>query len=161
MKHSLSLLIIPILLLATGITFAIEVGSTYYTKQPSTPLLAEANRNAASVGEVQWGKTLKVLSTNERWMYVSSGETKGWVYSGNVSSRKPPSENKNDLLPTTAADTSASVAARPLSPSSQQYANRKSLGSGAADIVWAEQQADSITKAQVDAYMTENALGDF
>jgi len=159
MKRLLSIL--AFILITGGVAPATEVGKTCYSKQASTALLAEANRTAATVGTVPWGRPLKVIAVNGRWLGVSHGKLKGWVYSGNVSSKKPPSENKNDMLPTTAADTSAAVAARPLSTSSRKYASRKSLGSAAADIEWMEQQADAVTRSQVDAYMSANQLGDY
>jgi hypothetical protein len=152
-----------LIMLGAGVSLvlALEVGQTCFSKQASTPLLAEADRSAATVGRVEWGKPLKITALSGRWLNVSSGDLKGWIYSGNVSSEKPPAENKKDFLPTTAADTTAAVAARPLSDSSRNYAKRKSLGEAAAGIEWAEQQADAVSTAQVTAYMQEKALGDY
>jgi hypothetical protein len=149
------------LLGAASLLVGMEVGKICFTKQASTALLAEASRNAASVGSVEWGKPLKVLAVTGRWLSVSSGDLQGWIYSGNVSSEKPPIENKNDLLPTTAADTSAAVAARPLSNSSRRYAERKSLSQAAADIEWVEQQADRLTRTELESYLQEKNLGDY
>ncbi|MGF1677881.1 MAG: hypothetical protein ACFCUX_01670 [Candidatus Methylacidiphilales bacterium] len=154
-------LLLTLLFCGAGVLAAMEVGKTYFSKQASTPLLSASNRSAAPVGSVEWGKPLKVIAVDGRWLQVASGNLKGWVYSGNVTSEKPPAENKNDFLPTTAADTSAAVAARPLSESSKDYANRKSMGEAAADIEWAERQADAVIKAQVDAYMRGKALGEY
>lgn len=151
-----------LLLILTATTLlAYEVGQVCFSKQAITPLLASADREAAKVGTVEWGKPLQIISTNGRWLQVSSGSTKGWVYAGNVTSEKPPAENKTDFLPTTAADTTAAVAARPLSDSSKKFANRKSLGEAASDVEWAEKQADAVTSAQVSAYMQEKGLGDY
>ncbi|PAW76202.1 MAG: hypothetical protein B9S32_15850 [Verrucomicrobia bacterium Tous-C9LFEB] len=149
------------LMLMASAVLAYEVGQTCFSKQATTPLLATADREAAKVGTVEWGKPLKVLAEQGRWLQVTDGDTKGWVYAGNVSSVKPPAENKNDFLPTTAADTTAAVAARPLSESSKKYASRKSLGEAAADVEWAEKQADAVTRAQVNTYMQEKGLGDY
>lgn len=154
-------LLLIALVLSTACALAYETGQTCFSKQATTSLLATADRDAAKVGTVAWGKPLKVVSTNGRWLQVTNDDVTGWIYAGNVTSEKPPSENKTDFLPTTAADTSAAVAARPLSDSSLKYAQRKSLGEAAADVEWAEKQADSVTKDQVSAYMQSKGLGDY
>lgn len=150
-----------LLCLTASALLAYEVGQTCFSKQAKTPLLAAADRTAEKVGTVEWGKPLKIVSQNGRWLQVASEGVKGWVYAGNVTSEKPPADNKNDFLPTTAADTTAAVAARPLSDSSKKFASRKSLGDAAADVEWAEKQADAVTTAQVNAYMQEKGLGDY
>jgi len=149
-------------LLAVGTAcFAMEVGRTCFSKHPSTAILAEPNRFASTVIAVEWAKPLTIVEVQGRWLGVTVDNRKGWVYAGNVTSQRPLPENKNDFLPTTAADTTAAVAARPLSASSRQYAARKSLTAAAADIEWAEQQADAVTKIRVDTFMEEKKLGDY
>jgi hypothetical protein len=137
-----------------------STGQTCYTKQNTTVLLAKPDRLAAPSGEVPWGTALKVASVQGRWVEVRVGSKSGWVHAGNLSADKPPAENKTDILPTTAADTTAAVAARPLSQAAQRYAARTSHQAAAADVVWLEKFSDEVGRDEVSAYMVEHKRGD-
>jgi hypothetical protein len=95
------------------------------------------------------------------WAQVAGEGSKGWIFSGNLSSDKPPADNKNDFLPTAASDTTAATAARPLAPAAKDYADRKDEASSARDVEWLEKAADAISPAEVDTYLQQNHKGDY
>jgi uncharacterized protein YgiM (DUF1202 family) len=162
MKRSSRMLSVAALFLyAAALAFALEVGAGAFTKKQSTHLLAEPRRDAAATGSLPWGTKVKITAMQGLWAQVIFENKKGWVFAGNLSSDKPPAENKNDLLPATASDTTAATAARPLSQTAKDYADRKDRAASAADVEWMEAAADAVTAADVQAYMRENKKGDF
>ena len=96
-----------------------------------------------------------------RWLLVNSDGKSGWVYFGNVSEKKPPKENKKDLLPFVASDTTSTAAARGLSEISKDYAHRKNKEDSARDVEWMEKIASGISSEQVRNYMKTNKIGEY
>jgi hypothetical protein len=141
--------------------FPFQVGSLCFARKQPTELLATPERGAAVTGKADWATKFKVLEVQGRWLKVTDNRSTGWVFSGNVGAEKPPAENKSDLAPATAGATTASIAARPLSPSAKAYADRTSNVNAAADVEWVEQTADAVTAVQVESYMQEHKLGDY
>ena len=161
MKSKKILSVTALFLYAAALAFALEAGGSAFTKKQSPPLLAAAQRDAASTGTLPWGTKVKIVALQGLWAQVATDTKKGWVFAGNLAADKPPAENKSDLLPATASDTTAATAARPLSQAAKDYANRKDQASSAADVEWMEAAADAVTAADVQAYMRENKKGDY
>jgi hypothetical protein len=138
-----------------------EEGDKAYTKRSRTELLESPSVTAPVIGELPWGVKLKVKEVKGRWLRVKGDDVTGWIYSGNVSKDKPPKENKKDLLPFSAGDTTATAAARGLSEMSKDYADRKSLGEAANDVEWMEKQSARITTDEITQYMKKHKKGEY
>ena len=141
--------------------FPFQVGTICFARKQPTDLRAGPERDAKSTGKVAWATKLKVLQIEGRWLKVTDNSSVGWVFSGNVGVDKPPAENKNDFGPSVASETTASIAARPLSDSAKAYAKRTSYATAVADLEWVEQTADAIKAPELSAYMSEHKLGDY
>lgn len=136
-------------------------GNQAYTKRDNTVLRDSPSLGGGTVGKLPWGAAVKITKVEGRWVKVSGSGKSGWVFSGNLAKKKPPSENKNDFLPTAASDTSASMAARPLSETAKKYGKRRNLGSALSDLHWLESTTNTISNQTVDAYMKEKGLGEY
>jgi hypothetical protein len=152
--------ILCVLLLGASTAAAFQAGGRCFANRTTVGLLASPDRAAARAGSVSWGTELSILATNGRWLQVRHAKTEGWVYSGNVSLEKPPAENKADILPT-AGETGAAVAARPLSSTTQGYANRKSQGEAYHHLQWLETFTDALGTAEITAYQKQSGRGEY
>jgi len=140
---------------------AYEVGATVFTKKKLTDLLAEPNRSSTATTSVPWGEKLTVRNQQGVWLHVSSNSGSGWVFLGNVAGEKPPAENTKDFMTSSAAETTAATAARPLAPAAQEFADRRGAAEAARDIQWREGVADIIGSFDVDAYLQQTGKGEF
>ena len=132
-----------------------------YSKKQDLPVYAEPNPSASVVTKLKFAEKASVISDQNRWLNIktSSGKT-GWVYSGNVGDRRPPEENKADLLaPSSGVDTAA--AGRGLSEAAQQYAQSRGYGDATSDLTWLDKENASISSSEIKAYMKEHKLGEF
>ena len=154
-------LILCILIFLSLTAFLYKKGDTAYTKRTKTALLETPSVTAKVTGELPWGVKLKVKEVNGRWLRVKGDGKSGWVYAGNVAAGKPPKENKKDFLPSEPGKTTTALAARGLSETSKEYANRKSLDAAAKDVEWMEQKSDSYTRDQVLEYMKSKGKGEY
>lgn len=158
----------PLALVAalTGVTApavllaAFAVGGAAYTKRPETALLAEPTPLAATSARVAYARTLKVEEARGRWLRVSDGDAKGWVFAGNVAEEKPSEIRGLDGLPVAASETTATAAARPLVPAAEEYSARRGLTKAAEDLTWLNQQA-AITPAEVKSFLQEKKKGEY
>ena len=141
--------------------FAFEKNKTAYTKRFETALLEEPKPLAKSVATLPVGSEVKIVELDTRWAKVSSGKDSGWIYLGNLAEEKPAKDHSIEGLPTTASETTASIAARPLDRVAKEYANGKGLGEAAADITWLEGQTDSITIPAIIEYLKAQKKGEF
>lgn len=151
------------LLLGTGTALpaALAPGSTAYAKKSETNLLAEPAPLAAVTGKVTLGRALKVSEVRGVWLKVADGATAGWVFNGNVTDTKPAEGKGVDGLGLQASQTSATAAARPLTPAANDYAAQHNLGNAREDLNWLLTQCGGITPAQVDAFLKEQKKGEF
>ncbi|MDZ4742725.1 MAG: SH3 domain-containing protein [Verrucomicrobiota bacterium] len=132
-----------------------------YSKKQDLPVYAEPNPSASVVAKLKFAEKAKVVSDQNRWVNIktSSGQT-GWVYSGNVGDRRPPEENKADLLaPSSGVDTAA--AGRGLSEAAQQYAESRGYVNAASDLAWLDKENASVSSADVKTFMKEHKLGEY
>ncbi len=106
------------LLLASAATAgaALTAGSTAYTKRFETNLLAEPQALAPVSGKVRFASKLKVKEIRGAWLRVSDGTTTGWVFAGNIAESKPDDIKGTDGMGLAASSTTATAAARPLTP---------------------------------------------
>jgi hypothetical protein len=153
---ALSSVIAPAVLFA-----AFAVGGTAYTKRAETSLLAEPQPLAATVARVGYAQDLKVEELRGAWLRVTDGKSGGWVFGGNLAEEKPSEVRGLDGLPIEASETTATTAARPLSPAAEEYSARRGLTSAADDLVWLNQQAVAVTAAEVKTFLQEQKKGEF
>jgi hypothetical protein len=146
--------------LPLSVAMAFQPGGSAFTKKKSTALLDGPKRAAATSGTLPFATKVKVLAVQGVWVQVSAGGKTGWIFNGNLSEDKPAAQNTSKLT-TTAANTTAATAARPLSSVAKDYAGRTSQGSAVADIEWMERVADSVSASAVNSYMKQNGKGEF
>ena len=92
---------------------------------------------------------------------MSDGPAAGWIFAGNVSETLP-AENKGlDGLGLSAAATSATAAARPLTPAADDYAARRNLTNARDDLTWLLAQCNEITPEAVTVFLREQRKGEF
>jgi SH3-like domain-containing protein len=149
-----------VLLLALAAA-AFSAGGTAYTKRYETSLLAEPSPLAAVNGKVRFASKLKVKEARGAWLRVSDGSTTGWVFSGNLAAAKPEENAGTDQLGLSASATTATAAARPLTPAASEYADRRNLGDARGDLNWLNTECHSITNAEVDKFLQEKKKGEF
>ena len=151
------------LLLATAAVAqaAFTAGSTAYTKRFKTVLLAEPSPLAAPAGEVAFARKLTVKEVHGNWLRVTDGSAKGWVFVGNISDTKPADIKGTDGLAVAASQTTATAAARPLTPAANDYAERRNLGDARRDLDWLNAQCGKISNTEVENFLQEKKKGEF
>jgi hypothetical protein len=161
--HALSHLWPVALLLAAVVPLdaALSVGGTAYTKRVETNLLAEPAPLAAVTGKVAFGRPLKIAESRGSWLRVSDGSAAGWVFAGNLSETKPAEGKGLDGLGLAASSTSATAAARPLTPAADDYAARHNLTNARDDLNWLLARCHALTPAQVEAFLKEQKKGEY
>jgi SH3-like domain-containing protein len=154
---------IAALLLVTSVAAkaAFTVGGTAYTKRLKTTLLAEPSALAAPAGNVSFGHKLAIKEIRGNWLRVSEGSTKGWVFVGNVTDTKPAEGTGADKLGMSASATTATAAARPLTPAASEYADRRNLGDARGDLNWLNTECRAFTPAEVEKFLQEKKKGEF
>src|SRR4051812_41151288 len=139
MKKSTALRLWPIgisgLLLATTVCVeaAFSAGGVAYTKRYKTALLAEPSPLAKTNSELPFARKVTIDQLQGNWLHVSDGSANGWVFLGSLSETKPDESKGLDGAPLLASNTTATAAARPLTPAADEYAQRRSLGSAGGD----------------------------
>ena len=156
-----TLLQASLLALACTASAALAPGGTGYTKKASTDLLASGERSAKVVATLPMSTKVKIVAQSDRWLQVESPSGKGWIYSGNLSEDKPAVERQGSFAAVSAQEATASIATRPLDAQAREYAKRQGKGDAASDIIWMERQADSVSAAQVTAYLKSAKKGEF
>ncbi len=155
---------LPALLLlgaAVPLAAALTPGGTAYTKRVETNLLAEPAPLAAVSARVPFGRPVKINEARGAWLNVADGAKAGWVFAGNLSETKPAEGKGLDGLGLQASQTSATAAARPLTPAADDYAAAHNLGNARDDLNWLLDQCRAITPAQVDAFLKEQKKGEY
>lgn len=137
-------------------------GQFAFTKRADTALLAEPAPLAAPQARLKLGSRLKVEEVRGPWLRVSADRrTAGWIFAGNVSATEPDKESGLALLPLDARATTATAAARPLSPAAADYAERKDLAEARAGLDWLFSASATVTTADVTDYLQANRKGEF
>lgn len=151
------------LLLATGVPLdaALTAGGTAYTKRVETNLLAEPAPLAAVKSRVAFGRKLKIEEAKGPWLRVSDGPAAGWVFAGNLSETKPAEGKGLDGLGLAASSTTATAAARPLTPAADDYAARHNLTNARDDLNWLLAQCHALKPAEVEAFLKEQRKGEY
>ena len=151
------------LLLAVAATLeaALTAGGTAYTKRFETNLLAEPAPLAAVTGKVAYGRKVVIAEARGAWLRVSDGPAAGWVFAGNLSELKPAEGKGADGLGLSASATTATAAARPLTPAADDYAARRNLTNARDDLNWLIAQCATVTPRQVAAFLQEQKKGEF
>lgn len=146
---------------ATTAGAALTTGGTAYTKRFKTTLLAEPSPLAAAAGELALGRKLTIDEVRGKWLRISAGSLTGWVFSGNLSETKPAESKGLDGLPVAASQTTATAAARPLTPAADGYAARRDLTNARDELNWLLAQCGAITPAEVETFLQEKKKGEF
>jgi SH3-like domain-containing protein len=152
--------LVTALLCATAL-LAYEAGGTAYTKRVETKLLSEPKPMAEAAGKLAFGRKVKVEQVQGAWLRISDGPTAGWVFAGNLSATAPNEGKGLDGLPVAASETTATAAARPLTPAAVEYAGRRNLTDARGDLDWLLEQCQSITPEDVEAFLQEKKKGEF
>lgn len=148
------------LLCATAL-LAYEAGGLAYTKRSETKLLAEPKPLAEAAGKLAFGRKVKVEEVKGAWLRISDGPVSGWVFAGNLSATKPDEGKGLDGVPVAASETTATAAARPLTPASVEYATRRNLTGAREDLDWLLTECQAITPEEVAAFLQEKKKGEF
>lgn len=154
----------PVALLLTAglpLTAAHTAGGTAYTKRLETKLLAAPSALAPPAAKLSLGRPLKIEEVRGPWLRVSDGPVTGWVFAGNVSENKPASGKGLDGLGLAASQTTATAAARPLTPVAMEYAARNNLENARTDFDWLLAQCQAFTPEEVEAFMKEKQKGEY
>jgi hypothetical protein len=159
-KHARFWLAASVLLSASAL-LAYDVGDKAYTKKRETNLLDAPQALAHPVAKIDFAAELNVEQVNGAWLFVSAGDDRGWVFAGNVAEKKPSVDHKTDFLPSSASETTASIAARPLDEVAKNYGDQKGLGEAKADVEWVERQSAQVDDAAVTAYLQSKKLGEY
>jgi len=162
-SHSTPRLRLVALLLAAAATSeaAFTAGGAAYTKRRETTLLAEPAPLAAIAGKVSFGRKLAIQEARGSWLRVSDGPAAGWVFAGNLSETKPAESKGLDGLGLDASTTTATAAARPLTPAADDYAARRNLTAARDDLNWLIARCGALTPAQVEAFLQEQKKGEY
>jgi hypothetical protein len=140
---------------------AYDVGDKAYTKKLETNLLEEPKALAHPVAKIDFAAELNVEQVNGAWLLVTTGDNRGWVFAGNVADQKPSADHKTDFLPSSASETTTSIAARPLDDVAKNYGDQKGLGEAKEDVEWVEQQSAQVNDAAVTEYLQAKRLGEY
>ena len=138
-----------------------EAGGLAYTKRVETKLLAEPKPLAGAVGKLAYGRKVKVAEVRGSWLRVSEGATSGWVFAGNLSALEPSEAKGLDGVPLLASETTATAAARPLTPAAAEYATRRNLTGAREDLDWLLTECHAITPEEVETFLQEKKKGEF
>lgn len=148
------------LLCATAL-LAYEAGGLAYTKRVETKLLAEPKPLAGAAGQLAYGRKVKIEQVQGAWLRVSDGPVSGWVFAGNLSETKPAEGKGLDGVPALASQTTATAAARPITPAAEEYAARRNLTEARNDLDWLLAECHAITPENVEAFLQENKKGEY
>lgn len=153
--------LVVFLLAAGSAEAALAAGGTAYTKRFKTTLLAEPSPLAKSAGELAYARKVAINEVRGNWLRVSDGPLSGWVFTGNLSDTKP-AENKGlDGVPLMASETTATAAARPLTPAAADYAARRELVDARNDLDWLLDQCKGLAPEEVEAFLRAQKKGEF
>lgn len=146
--------------IGAALSAAFSAGGTAYTKRFETALLSEPKLLATPVAKLPYARKLKVEQVQGAWLRVSAGRTTGWVFAGNLADAKPSETRGLDGLPLAASETSASAAARPLAPASEEYSERHGLEDSGDDLAWLREQRAAISDDDVQTFLREQKKGE-
>lgn len=148
-------------LFAATSLLAYEAGGFAYTKRVETNVLREPRPLAPPAGKLGYRRKVKVDQVQGNWLHVSDGPVAGWVFAGNLADTVPAEVKGTDGLPLAASQTTATAAARPLTPEGEAYATRRSLGLARNDLNWLLFQCRGITRGDVDAFLQAQKKGEY
>lgn len=140
---------------------AFSTGGVAYTKRYKTILLAEPSPLAKSAGELAFARKVKIEQIQGNWLRVNDGSLSGWVFLGSLSESKPDESKGLDGAPLLASSTTATAAARPLTPAADEYSQRRNLGTASDDLNWLLNKCSTITPAQVDTFLKAHKKGEY
>ena len=149
------------LAIAVSVDAAWAAGGKAYTKRLKTVLLAAPSPLAEPAGELAFARPLAVNEVRGNWLRVSDGPAAGWVFAGNVSATAPVESKGLDGLPLAASQTTATAAARPLTPVAVEYAARNNLENARSDFDWLLAQCRAFTPEEVEAFMKGKQKGEY
>lgn len=153
--------ILPLLACVVSLEAALVAGGTAYTKRFETTLRTEPAPLAAVAGKVAYGRQLTIKEARGAWLRVSDGPVAGWVFAGNVSETKPAEGKGLDGLGLAASQTTATAAARPLTPAAMEYAARNNLANARADLDWLLGQSATFTPGVLEEFLQAQKKGEF
>jgi hypothetical protein len=150
-----------LLALVVSVEAALAAGGFAYTKNLETKLLAEPRPLAPVTGKVRYASKLTVQETKGPWLHVSDATAAGWVFAGNLSETKPGEVAGTDGLGLSASKTTATAAARPLSPVAEEYATQHKLVNARNDLDWLLKESSTVTAQNVDDFLQKQKKGEF
>ena len=150
-----------LLVAAVSVEAAFLAGGLVYTKRIETKLLAEPRPLAPVTGKVRYASELKIEEVRAPWLRVREGANHGWVFAGNIAETKPALGTGADSLHLTASETTATAAARPLTPAAEDYAARRNLVEARDDLNWLLEQCQAITPENVETFLQAQKKGEY
>lgn len=153
---------VALLLVATvGLEAAFSTGGVAYTKRYKTTLFAEPSPQAKPAGELAFARKVKVEEIQGNWLRINDGSAAGWVFLGSLSETKPDESKGLDGAPLLASSTTATAAARPLTPAADEYSQRRNLGNAGDDLNWLLTRCSTITPTMVENFLKTHKKGEY
>lgn len=146
---------------AVTLEAGLMAGGFAYTKRVETRLLAEPRPLAPSVGKLGYARKVKIDQAQGAWLHVSDDKAGGWVFAGNLTETKPAEGKGADGLGLAASETSATAAARPLTPDAEAYSQRRNLSSAREDLAWLLAEAQKVTPDDVEQFLQSQKKGEY
>ena len=140
---------------------AFSAGGVAYTKRYKTTLLSEPSPQAKPAGDLAFARKVKIDQVQGNWLRISDGSTSGWVFQGSLTETKPDESKGLDGAPLLASNTTATAAARPLTPAAEEYSQRRNLGDAGGDVNWLLTECSKITAKDVDAFLQAQKKGEY
>lgn len=138
---------------------ALAPGSAAFTKRAEVAVLTEPQMGSPQVGRLGYAQKVSVNEIKGAWANIN-GAASGWVFGGNLSDTAPADTHGFDGLPISASNTTASAAARPLQPDSEQYAGRHGLNSASSDLNWLAKNA-ALRPNELQDFLKANKKGEY
>jgi hypothetical protein len=147
---------------AASLEAALIKGGVAYSKSLETKLLAEPKPSAAVAGKIiGYAKKLSITDAQGAWLQISDAGSSGWLFKGAVAETLPEKIKGLTGFPIEASKTTATDAARPLTPEAEAYASRRNLAGAKDDVDWMLKQCTAITNQSVDDFLKANQRGEY
>ncbi len=159
--------IVTIAALIVGLWVIPALAETMYVKSAKTKMTAEPSARSKSLGYLSAGQAVKVIAKEGRFIKVSVGGKKGYIFKFKLTSKAPSGGGGGgglDLLSgnqkMAAAESSSGSSIRGLSPISENYA--RGHGISAADISAVKKMESlSFSSSQIDAFQEQGGIGPY
>lgn len=136
-------------------------GESLYVRASGTEVRGSAGPGGATVGKLDIGTKVDVVSKQGTWVQIKTDKLSGWVFAPKLSKDKPDKERFNTKTNTLAAnegDTAQAI--RGLTPTAENFAQRKSISAADIEAVHSMENL-KIPNDELASFTREGKLGEF